>query len=244
MGLAAEQEKRAPSVVRKKKDKVDRDAMIDKYMPFANSIVSKVFRTISGVVDFDELASYSRIGLIEAVDRYDPAFKVDFKTFAYYRIKGAIYDGLRNHGWLSRTQYAKNKFQEGANEYLKNFSEVGGISQENDGDKSNAIFSVVNQLASIYIISLDAAEGLQLVDDQAVSQETITEIGQAKDIIRNKVTSLPEKERQLIEFYYYDGLTLEEVGEKMGLSKSWASRLHARALKMLQKGVRTEIETT
>src|SRR5436190_14757054 len=98
---------------------VERDRLVKQYLPFATYIVRKVSKTISGNVDFEDLLAYAKIGLVEAAERFDVRFKVDFRTFAFYRIRGAIYDGLRTTGWLSRTQFARHQFEEAANYYMK-----------------------------------------------------------------------------------------------------------------------------
>ncbi len=222
-----------------------RDDLINQYMPYAASIANRVCQSLSSAVDYEEVLCNARLGLLEAAKRFDDAQDVDFRTFAYYRIKGAIYDGLRRSGWLPRTLYAKIKFEEAANEYLQNKSlnhsgTVAAEAKKKDGDKSeeNAVAETVNSIASIYIISLDAHEDMEVEDTDAVNVEHRAEFMQIRRHMRDAIGSLPEKEKQLIMMYYFQNRTLEEVGVKLGLSKSWTSRLHARALSLLFKRIR------
>ena len=130
-----------------------------------------------------------------------------------------------------------------ANDYMQNKalynrdSETGEKAE--DGKKSeNAVVETVNSLASIYIISLDASEDFEVEDQKAVNVEQRTEFMQVRKHMRNAIGTLPEKEKMLIMMYYFQNRTLEEVGERLGLSKSWTSRLHARALSLLFKRIR------
>ncbi|MFA4873727.1 MAG: sigma-70 family RNA polymerase sigma factor [bacterium] len=218
-----------------------RDDLISQYMPYAASIASRVCQSLSSAVDYEEVLCNARLGLLEAAKRYDDCQEVDFRTFAYYRIKGAIYDGLRRSGWLPRTLYAKIKFEEAANEYLQNRSlnsAATPVPRSTHDVEENSVAETVNSLASIYIISLDANEDLDVEDTNTASIEQRTEFLQVRRHMRDAIGTLPEKEKQLIMMYYFQNRTLEEVGEKLGLSKSWTSRLHARALSLLFKRIR------
>lgn len=221
----------------------ERDDRISQYMPYAASIANRVCQSLSSAVDYEEVLCNARLGLLEAAKRFDETHDVDFKTFAYYRIKGAIYDGLRRSGWLPRTLYAKIKFEEAANEYLQNKSLHGGGSVATkssifEPDDESAVAETVNSLASIYIISLDASDDVDVEDTSSTNVEQRTEFLQVRRHMRDAIGTLPEKEKQLIMMYYFQNRTLEEVGEKLGLSKSWTSRLHARALSLLFKRIR------
>src|SRR5687768_1326045 len=104
--------------VAKPKTALDRRALAEQYMPYVRSIAGKIKKTVAKEIEFEDLVEYGMIGLLEAADRYDPSHGANFMTFAYYRIRGAIYDGLRGMGWMSRSEYAKARFEERANEFL------------------------------------------------------------------------------------------------------------------------------
>lgn len=212
-----------------------RDIIIDQYMPYASSIASRVAKSLSLSSEYDDILCNARLGLLEAAKRFEVAQNVDFRTFAYYRIKGAIYDGLRKSGWLPRSVYARLKFEEASNDYLQFVSE-NNIAKETTNDM--AIANTVNTLASIYIISLDANEELDVEDTSQEDLERRAEYHQIRAHMRDAIGSLPPKEKQLVMMYYFQNRTLEEAGEKLKLSKSWVSRLHARALELLFKRIR------
>jgi RNA polymerase sigma factor for flagellar operon FliA len=215
---------------------LDRDNLVTQYLPYASSIANKVAQSLSNDADIEEIISNARLGLLEAAKRFDPKYNVDFKTFAYYRIRGAIYDGLRKTGWIPRSLYSKIKFEQAANEYLQTMSErqAGTRGEEDAGE----IYDTVNSLASIYIISIDATEEpMEIEDKKANNIEEKAEFQKIKEYMRQAIEELPEKERKLIKMYYFQNKTLEEAGSKLGLSKSWTSRLHARALGLLFKKI-------
>lgn len=211
-----------------------RDAIVEKYLPYATSIAAKVVRTLSSDIDFDDVLCNARLGLLEAAERFDATQKVDFKTFSYYRIRGAIYDGLRKTGWLPRSLYSKIKFEQAANDYLENQSNCG--SAEFFEKELKEVRESMNTLASVYVMSVDATDDMELEDQSADKKiEQNAEFQKIKALICDCIESLPDKERKLIKMYYFRGLTLEEAGDALGLSKSWTSRLHARSLELLFK---------
>lgn len=213
-----------------------RDGLIEQYMPFATSVANRVIQTLSSSVDYDEVLCNARIGLLEAAKRYDETQQIDFKTFAYYRIKGAIYDGLRRSGWVPRTLYAKIKAEEAANDYMRFKSEHSDSGEDNEYEQQ--LIDTVNSLASIYVISLDESEDFDVEDHNQVDLEKRAEFRQVREHMRTAIDSLPDKEKKLVKMYYFQNKTLEEAGEKLGLSKSWTSRLHARALDLLFKRIK------
>lgn len=211
------------------------EALVEQYLPYATSIATKVVKTLSNDVDFDEVLCNGRLGLLEAAQRFDEKFGVDFKTFAYYRIRGAIYDGLRKTGWLPRSLYSKIKFEQAANDYLE--SKYGPNYGEFERELHDLSDSV-NSVASVYVMSMDSEEDFEVEDTDARKEiEHRAEFQKIKEHVCDAIESLPDKERKLIKMYYFQNKTLEEIGQQLGLSKSWTSRLHARSLEMLFKKI-------
>lgn len=219
-------------------DNTERDALVEKYLPYATSLATKMARTLPADIDFDDILCNARLGLLEAAKRYDAKYGVEFRTFAYYRIKGAIYDGLRKTGWIPRSLYSKIKFEQAANEYLK-------ANERREDSKSQFLkkelggtASSVNSVASIYVMSIDSLEDFEIEDQEAKKAiEHKAEFQKIKEKVCDAIESLPDKERKLVKMYYFQNKTLEEIGLQLSLSKSWTSRLHARALEMLFKKV-------
>lgn len=232
-----------PKLTQKELKEIEkRNKIVEQYLPYATSIASRVMQTLSSSVDFDDVMCNARLGLLEAARKFDASLNVDFKTFAYYRIKGAIYDGLRKTGWIPRSLYARIKFEQATNEYLQYMSERTSASARLVEDEMTEVYDTVNSLASIYVISIDAGEeGMEIEDKKNKDIEQSAEFQQVKQYMKEAIESLPDKERKLVKMYYFQNKTLEEAGADLGLSKSWTSRLHARALEILFKKINSRV---
>ncbi|MBK8011190.1 MAG: sigma-70 family RNA polymerase sigma factor [Deltaproteobacteria bacterium] len=218
--------------------------LVEQYRPYVRSIAGKIKKTLSKDIEFDDLVSYGMLGLFEAADRFDAKYGANFMTFAYYRVRGAIYDGLRGMGWVSRTEYQRYRFEARANAYLGSHHEqqVAGSHEapikRSADDEVNELGDVVEHLVTIYVTALDAMEGFQIKDDRGPSVDESLEVLQARRLVAEAIEKLPEQERTLLKLYYYEEMSLEDVGKELGLSKSWTSRLHSRTIKRLSRLLR------
>ena len=225
----------------------DRDQLIQQHLSLVQSVARKLKKQITARVEFDDLVGYGSKGLIEAAERFDPRHGVAFTTFAYYRIRGAMLDGLRTMGWYSRADYARYRAEERANEYLQNHAEregaqglgppegAGAAATSSASPVETALSSIAQLLggiATVHITSLEAAAAV--ADESLPAPDANLDMGRLGARVRVALQKLPDKERQLMELYYFAGKNLEEVGGALGLSKSWACRLHARAVELLR----------
>jgi RNA polymerase sigma factor for flagellar operon FliA len=234
----------------------DRRALLEQYAPYVRAIAGKIKKTVPKEIGFDELYDYGIIGLLEAADRYDPAHGANFMTYAYYRVRGAIYDGLRGMGWMSRTDYHRARFEERANAYLSEHAhapqhdaEPSARGEQDGADEAGSgqadvhplehavgdLAHAVHSLAAVYITSLDAAQEAALKDEAQVPAEDRLQLEEARALVRRTIRALPEQERRLLEMYYYKDMSMQRVGDELGLSKSWTSRLHARVIDKLHR---------
>lgn len=221
-----------------KDGKIDKNALIEQYKPFVRSVAGKIKKTLAKEIEFDDLMEFGMIGLLEAGDRFDPKFGANFMTFSYYRIRGAIYDGLRQMGWVNRNEYAKLRFEERANAYLENVAhrEAGSTAENKESaDEINQLAEQVSNLVTIYVTSLEGMEGLQVEDKDAVPVDSRLADIEMKKHVREALAQMDEQEQQLLTMYYFKEMSLQEVGDQLGLSKSWTSRLHAKAVEKLGK---------
>lgn len=210
-----------------------RDRLIHEHLGYVRSLAGKLRRELGGTLDHDELVSFGMRGLVEAAERFDATRGVAFTTFSYYRIRGAIFDGLRQLGWLNRSEYARHLAA--SDELLAHEAERPSAGRpELDTEQAlGEVAKTLDQLATIFVVSLDHASVGDVADEQAPDPAATAERAQAQRALRSALAQLPERERNLIEDHYYRGLTLDAAGQKLGLSKSWASRLHARAIAQL-----------
>lgn len=221
------------------------DELVTKYLPFAASIASKIARSLSSSIDFDDVLCSARLGLLEAARRFDDSLNVDFKTFAYYRIKGAIYDGLRKTGWMPRSLYAKIKLEQELHDSFLTQAQVITEKSKNLSSEIAGLSDTVQSLASMYVMSLDTMQDFEVEDEGAGRNiEHQAEFQKIKIKMRDAIEALPDKERKLVKMYYFQGKTLQEIGEKLGLSKSWTCRLHTKSLELLFKKLDMDPDTS
>ena len=220
---------------------VNRTELVEKYTAYVHGIARKIKRTLSSQIELDDLISYGMTGLFEAANRFDPSRGANFTTFSYYRIRGAIYDGLRGMGWVSRTEYQKIKFGERANTYLESMANVASPRHQPELDE---LAAQVGQLITIFITSLDSAHEDDLEDRGQVRQDKLFEEKELRGVLKEAIGKLPAKDSELIELYYFKDLSLEEAGKRMGLSKSWTCRRHAQVVDKLSKLMRDLIHKT
>lgn len=237
----------------------DRDQLIQENLGLVQQAARKLRRQITARIDFDDLCGYGSKGLIEAAERFDPRHGVAFTTFAYYRVRGAMLDGLRTMGWYSRADYARYRAEERANEYLKNHADRAGAARAAAGGMAGAgagtgaggaeagveaalasVGEILSGIATVHITSLEAASAVP--DDTVPAPDAAIDMGRMSGRLREAIHGLPDRERQLMELYYFGEKNLEEAGAVMNLSKSWACRLHARAIVMLRSALEADRE--
>jgi RNA polymerase sigma factor FliA len=214
----------------------DRDELVERYRPYVFSIAKQVLQTFPVRVDFEELAGYGMIGLLEAADRYDPRRKVSFVTFSYYRIKGAIFDGLRQMGILTRTPNDAWVRREAAlNDLVQTASddELENPATSVD-DEIQTIEKFVDSLIPAYLLSLSEENAPDIADSRDLPNVAV-EFRETMQIVRETVNELPEKEKEIIESLYFKHLSTTELAKQMGVNKSWVSRLHSKAVNRLRQ---------
>lgn len=210
------------------------EALVEQYRSFVTALAKKILRSLPAFVELEDLEGYGQIGLIEASRRFDPNRGVQFKTFAYYRIRGAIYDGIRKMAWFEKEPNSNVIFEASANEVL---SDSAGAQRSARGpntldDDIEQTRSTILRLAGARLLSIDH-ESIGELADPNQDPEAVVALHRAAEMVRDSVSQLDDKERSVIEDYYFHHKTLEEAGAKLGLSKSWTCRVHARALKNL-----------
>ena len=229
----------------------ERQKLVDANVPFVRSIASKIKEQLPREIEFDDLYNYGMQGLLEAAERYDRRHGVTFQTFAYYRVRGAMFDGLRNMGWLPRHEYARLRFEERAAAYLSNLTErEAGAAMAADGlppvvNIEDEVRQVAEALGGVAAIFVTTMEGHKEAGDTAAGTTPAPQLTmehQERDVaIEAALATLPERERRLLQLYYFEDRPLEEVGKIMGLSKSWSSRLHARAIELLKDAIKRQV---
>ena len=203
--------------------------LAETHRSYAHAIASDILRKLPSHVEKSDVQASAELGLMEAARAFDARPGVQFKTFAYYRIRGAIYDGLRKSSWFSRTQYKDFQFEQSANEYMKDCSEASATQTVTMDEREHHASSIV----TCYMLSLESSDVAQPADKSRSQEEELLS-KEARTRLRAAIPRLPEKNRRVIEAYYFEGMNLDEIGAEMGLSKSWTCRIHAKGLEMLR----------
>jgi RNA polymerase sigma factor for flagellar operon FliA len=233
-----------------KNDYLLRNQIITEYLPYVNRIVNRIAVHLPPTVEIDDLVNVGIIGLIQAIERYDPTRDNKFITYAVFRIKGAVLSELRSRDFLGRTTRRKIRDLEKA--YLKLEQKLGReVNDEEVAKEMNMDleqFYQVKRMSSISFISFEEIgystkeEKDSILDslvkgdrDDALSLTTMKEI---KASIAAAIEKLPEKERLVISMYYSDELTMKEIGKVLGITESRVSQIHSQAIIHLRAKLR------
>lgn len=214
-----------------------RDALVEQHHGYVRALAVEIMQQLPLFTDLEDLVAYGQVGLVEAAERYDPRRGVAFTTYSYYRIRGAIYDGLRQMGHLSRGAQARLRFAANAGDLLQAAADDATAHAEMGtslDDEIAAVQSLVDELIPAYLLSLSSDTVPDIADPNATS---IGEIEQSELIrfVRQAKKELPKDEQQLLEAIYFKHIPAKDVAASLGISKSWISRLHARAIKHLRE---------
>jgi RNA polymerase sigma factor for flagellar operon FliA len=207
------------------------DAAIKKFLPMVRAIARRISTKLPRHYDMEDLVSDGVMGLMAAADRFDPDRGVKFETFATYYIKGAILDNLPKLPTVPAKQQQAAQDEAALNE---------------DDESSSDAVALTNKVTTMtysYVLSLDAPQGSsddgedfnllkQLGKSDTVQHEM--ELEELQQTLRLAIEQLPIQERTTLRYYYFHHMSFSEIGQKLGLSESWVSRIHRRALEQLR----------
>ncbi len=211
-------------------------ARFESELDLVDVVARQISRRIGPVVTLDDLRSFGREGLLRAARSFDAERGVPFRRWANLRVKGAIFDGVRQWGGLPRRVYRELRAMEAADHVQEAFDEQDAASPASTPETADARLTAhLASLATAMALGASSAKWREPVecDSGQATPEELFARAELLAYLRRVVTTLPEKERTLLERYYFGGQTLEDAAASLGLSKSWGSRLHARALEAL-----------
>lgn len=214
----------------------ERDALIEQYHDFVEGLVTRLIRAMGLPQRHrDDFIAAGFLGLVEAAGRFDATRGSDFRSFAFLRIRGAVIDHIRASSDLSGYAYQMLKALEGAQDIRERSLELRGSQAQPRRSVSAEAIDTLGKSAIAMALSNATSEFNQIANECASDPESDLQKKETAQKIRSAVATLPEKERTIVEQYYFRDLTLHQVAEQYsGLSKSWVSRLHDRALEMLR----------
>jgi RNA polymerase sigma factor FliA len=235
-------------------DEEERNRLLLEQLPQVRYIARRIHDRLPQSVCLDDLVHAGVLGLIDALAKYDPAKNVQLKSYAKFRIRGAILDSLRGMDWSPRDLRRKARQMETVHSQLK--AELGRAATEPELAKAMGM-----ELDDFYIFLRDL-RGLDLGSLQAESSEdgheTVALAGAAtspeddpfhlclktemKDLLTDAIADLPEKERQVLALYYYEELTMKEIGQVLGVGESRVSQIHSAAVVRLRAAMKDTVK--
>ena len=241
------EEKLWQQFVKSKEEKI-RDYFVIKYAPLVKYVAGKVSMGMPHNIEFDDLVSYGIFGLIDAIGKFDPAREIKFKTYAMTRIRGSIFDELRALDWVPRSVRQKAKQIEQTVAELEN--KLGRTVEDEEIAKDMGIsleeFQIMlNKLSGTSMISLndiwyagddqDEVSFIETLESPGdMNPDVLIEQEEMRDQTIEVIKRLPDKEKKVIVLYYYEDLTLKEIGEVLEVTESRVSQLHTKAIMRLR----------
>lgn len=198
------------------------------------SLAWKIHRKLPRSVDLDDLIAYGQIGLAEAARDFDAGRGFSFTTYAFHRVRGAIFDGLAKMNWFNHRDYHASRYEYMANDLLRQDASSPSPSATAEDDVC-WLKSVSGRLAVINLASATDGSSPQFEATDTTGPAAALVAREIHQRLHQLIGELPEQAAQLIRAAYFEGLTLQEAGARLGISKSWASRLHDKALKQLAR---------
>jgi RNA polymerase sigma factor FliA len=232
--------------------KAMRDRLILTYAPLVKYVAGRLGSGLPAHVDDDDLISYGLLGLIGAIERYDPDRDVKFETYAIARIKGSIIDELRAMDWVPRSVRARARDIERAIAELERklhraptdeeiASKIGITEEELEDSLTDISRSSIAALDELWTVNtggggggdqvalIDTIEDTEAPDPQGSLSQT-----EMREAVGEAIARLPEREKLVVTLYYYEELTLREIGEVLGVTESRVSQLHTKAILRLK----------
>ena len=233
---------------RKSNDRAARDRLILTYAPLVKFVAGRLGSGLPAHVDEGDLVSYGLLGLIGAIERYDPDREIKFETYAIARIKGAIIDELRALDWVPRSVRARARDIERAIAELEKklhraptdeeIADKLGLTEDELGasltEISRSSIAALDELWTVsaggdQIALIDTIEDTQGPEPQSALAQT-----EMREALGESIARLPEREKLVVTLYYYEELTLREIGEVLGVTESRVSQLHTKAILRLK----------
>ena len=223
----------------------ERKKLIEEYTPLIRFIAKKISVRLPANIDVNDLVSSGVIGLMDAIEKYDPTRDNKFKTYAEFRIRGSILDELRAQDWVPRSVRDKAKMLDRATSNLE--AELGRPPtdieiSEHLGLTINEFYNLINQVRPVNVLSIDEVSSFSSVDRQSFLNLLHGEndpfahlnVKSIKKVIKTFIEELPERQRIVLSLYYYEGFNLKKIGNILGVTESRVSQLHAQAIKRLK----------
>lgn len=225
-------------------DRETQERLVLEYAPLIKYIAARMAMRLPPHISLDDLISAGMLGLLDAIKKFDPTKKISFRTYAEFRIKGAILDELRHLDWVPRSIRKKSSQLEKA--YTKLLIELGRPAEAEEvaealGLTLEEFYQLLDETKTISLLDVEAVrrnlsemsetELCEILQDENARDPYIAvHFGELRQALLKALESLPDKEKLLISLYYYEELTMKEIGAIMGYTESRISQLHTQAI--------------
>jgi RNA polymerase sigma factor for flagellar operon FliA len=234
-----------------------KERIVLEHTPLIRYIVNRIAVRLPSHIDLDDLHNTGVIGLMDAIEKYDPEKNCKFKTYAEFRIKGAILDQLRSLDWVPRSVRQKSRKLERA--YGEVEQRLGRQATEEEvadslGLQIDKFHDLLNQVRGISLVNLEEIRGTNSDGDRAGTFADIIEdvtsenpfaslkTVETKHVIGDTIGALPEKERLVVSLYYYEDLNMKEIGNILGITESRVCQIHTKAVMRLRQKLKGAVD--
>jgi RNA polymerase sigma factor for flagellar operon FliA len=224
-----------------------KDDLIKEYSPLIKFIAQKIAVRLPSNIELDDLISAGVIGLMDAIEKYDSSRDNKFKTYAEFRIRGAMLDELRAQDWVPRSIRDKAKLLDKTIVQLE--AELGRLASDEEiasalGVTIDEFHGIVNQVRPVSLLPIDQSTSFSNTDKKSImdilegsrtnSPFNQLNVKSIKDVVATAIEELPERQRLVLSLYYYEDLNLKEIGQVLRVTESRVSQLHAQAVTRLR----------
>jgi RNA polymerase sigma factor for flagellar operon FliA len=229
---------------KKSRDPAIRESFIKQYAPLVKYVAGKVAMGMPHNVEFDDLVGFGVFGLIDAIDKFDPEKNVKFKTYAVTRIRGAIFDELRQIDWVPRSVRQKSREIESAISSLE--AQLGRTVSDQEvasslGMDEAEYLKTMQKISGTSILSLNdvwfsgdendkVSIGDSIESPSSLNPDVVVVNEEIRRVIAEAINELPDKEKKILVLYYYEDLTLKDIGRVLEVTESRVSQLHTKAI--------------
>jgi RNA polymerase sigma factor for flagellar operon FliA len=234
-----------------------KEQIVLEHTPLIRYIVNRIAVRLPSHIDLDDLHNTGVIGLMDAIEKYDPEKNCKFKTYAEFRIKGAILDQLRSLDWVPRSVRQKSRRLERA--YGEVEQRLGRSASEDEvadslGLQIDKFHELLNQVRGISLVNLEEIRGTNADGDRTGTYSDVIEdvhsenpfasfkLSEMKQVIATTIATLPEKERLVVSLYYYEDLNMKEIGGILGITESRVCQIHTKAVLRLRTKLKSLID--
>lgn len=233
-----------------------KDEIIVEYAPLIKYIAQKIASRLPANIELDDLISCGVIGLMDAIKKFDPTRDNKFKTYAEFRIRGAILDELRAQDWVPRSVREKAKTVERAFQKLE--KDLGRPASDEEMSKElnltqDEYYDLLNKAKSISLLNIEDAATFSkgdkklmmgLLEHRRTSNPfSAVNFKKSQDRIREGIKTLPEKQRLVLSLYYFEDLNLKEIGQVLDVTESRVSQLHTQAILRLRSKFKDDFDS-